>query len=205
MSIASWLHMQRLAGPTPIPDVESDQPSPALWRSRTSLHVIAACAVLVMMQFLAPLLLPIVLSVMLFYMLDPIVDRLEQWHVPRSVGSIGVVIGLVVALAIAGTMMWPQIDSVLTKVPAGAAQLRKTFREQRRGNGNTALEKIQQAARAVDSAAAEAGQPPTTTPGVMRVEIDQPWRMSDLLWTGGIGAIGIAGQGVTVLFLTMFL
>jgi len=204
--------MQRLAGqvrqatdtaPTPVPDV--DPPPRALWRRNTSLHVLAACAVVVMMQFTAPLLLPIVLSVMLFYMLDPVVDWLQRWHVPRLVGSLSVVFALIGAMAIAAAALWPQVDSVLSKVPAATAQLRKTFREHRRSGADSTLDRIQEAARAVDSAAAEAGKPSTASPGVVRVEVEQPWRLSDLLWTGGIGAIGIAGQGVTVLFLTIFL
>jgi len=169
------------------------------------MHVIAACGVIVMMRFAAPLLMPIVLSVVLFYMLDPIVDWLEGWHLPRLLATMLVVFALLGMLGVGFTFLWPQIDSVLTKVPEGTEQLRRTFRQQRRVQGDSTLERIQAAARAVDSAAAEAGTPATKSPGVTRVEIQQPWRVSDMLWTGGIGALGILGQGVTVLFLTIFL
>jgi len=182
-----------------------DRPPRTLWGSRTSLHVLAACGVVVMMRFAAPLLLPIVLSVMLFYMLDPIVDTLQRWHVPRLLGTLAVVFGLVAALGAGAMFLWPQIDSVLTKVPEGTEQLRRTVRQQRRVQGDSALERIQAAAQAVDSAAAEAGTPTTKKPGVTRVEIEQSWRASDMLWTGGLGALGILGQAVTVLFLTIFL
>jgi predicted PurR-regulated permease PerM len=204
--------MQRLAGQarqepdstrTALPSIEP--PRRALWGRHTSLHVLAACTVVVMMQFTAPLLLPIVLSVMLFYMLDPVVDHLQRWHVPRLLGSIAVVFALIGAMTIGAAALWPQVDAVFTKVPAATAQLRKVFRDHRRGGSDNTLDLIQEAARAVDSAAAEAGTAPASSPGVMRVQIEQPWRLSDVLWTGGLGAIGIAGQGVTVLFLTMFL
>ena len=191
--------------PTSSPSASSPDPKPrTIWGSRTSLHVIAACGVIVMIQFAAPLLLPVVLSVMLFYMLDPIVDRLQKWHVPRLLGSVAVVFGLVGALGAGATALWPQIDSVLMKVPEGTEQLRRTFRQQRRVQGDSPLERIQAAARAVDSAAAEAA-PTTKSPGVTRVEVQQPWRVSDMLWTGSLGAIGIIGQSFTVLFLTIFL
>jgi predicted PurR-regulated permease PerM len=189
----------------PSSEPEVDRPARTLWGSRTSLHVLAACGVIVMMRFAAPLLLPIVLSGMLFYMLDPIVDRLQHWRVPRLLATLMVVFGLVAALGAGVTFLWPQIDSVLMKVPEGTEQLRRTFRQQRRVQGDSALERIQAAARAVDSAAAEAGTPAVKSPGVTRVEVQQPWRVSDMLWTGGLGAIGILGQAVTVLFLTIFL
>jgi predicted PurR-regulated permease PerM len=168
------------------------------------LHVLAACGVVLMIQFAAPLLLPVVVSVMLFYMLDPIVDRLQRWHVPRLLGSIAVVFGLLGALGAGATALWPQIDSVLTKVPEGTEQLRRTFRQSRRIQGDSPLERIQAAARAVDSAAAEAA-PTTKSPGVTKVEVQQPWRVSDMLWTSSLSAIGIMGQALTVLFLTIFL
>jgi len=202
--------MPRLAGssrhespPAPEPDIE--RPVRSIWNSRSSVHVLAVFAAIVMMRFAAPLLLPIILSVMLFYMLDPVVDWLERWHLPRLLATLLVVFALIGSLGVGVTFLWPQIDSVLMKVPEGTEQLRRTFRQQKRVQGDSALERIQAAARAVDNAAAEAGTPTTKSPGVTRVEIEQPWRVSDMLWTGGIGALGILGQAVTVLFLTIFL
>lgn len=183
---------------------DANRPSRAVWGTRTSVHVLAACGVVLMIQFAAPLLLPVVLSVMLFYMLDPIVDYLQRWHVPRLLGSIAVVFGLVGMLGAGATALWPQIDSVLMKVPEGTEQLRRTFRQSRRVQGDSPLERIQAAARAVDSAAAEAA-PTTKSPGVTKVEVQQPWRVSDMLWTGSLSAMGIIGQALTVLFLTIFL
>jgi predicted PurR-regulated permease PerM len=158
-----------------------------------------------MLQFAAPVLLPVVLSVLLFYALDPIVDRIERWRVPRAVASVAVVLALVGTLGAGGRLLWPEVESVLTKIPAGAAQLRSTFRRQRAVQGDSTLEKVQAAAKALDLAAAEAGQRGADTAGVIRVEVQQPLHVSDWLWAGGLSLIGVAGQAVTVLFLTIFL
>jgi predicted PurR-regulated permease PerM len=180
-------------------------PAQQLSSGARSLRVLAVCAAVLMLQFAAPVLLPVVVSVLLFYALDPIVDRLERWRVPRVLASVAVVLGLVGALGAGGTVLGPEIESVVTKIPAGAAQLRSTFRRQRAVQGDSTLEKVQAAAKALDSAVAAAGQPATSTPGVVRVEIQQPWRASDWLWAGGMGVLGLMGQAITVMFLTIFL
>ena len=64
---------------------------------------------------------------------------------------------------------------------------------------------MQEAAKAIDAAAAEAASPPPRMPGVTQVEVRQPTRTSDWLWSGGAGALTLAGQTLTVLFLTIFL
>lgn len=185
--------------------LRADPPASHLWGVDLSLRVLAVCAVVVILQFAAPVLLPVILSLLLFYALDPIVDRIERWRVPRALASATVVLGLVGLLGTSGTLLWPQIESVVTKIPAGAAQLRSAFRSQRTVRSDSTLAKVQAAAKALDSAAAEAGQSNPATPGVTRVEVQQPLRVSTWLWAGGLGALGILGQGVTVLFLTIFL
>lgn len=176
-----------------------------VWTVNASLRILAGCAIVAMLQIAAPVLLPIVLSVLLFYMLDPIVDSIERRRIPRPLASTAVVVGLVAAIGAGGMFLWPQVESVVVKIPAGAAQLRASFRRQRTVQTDSTLAKVKAAADALDSAAAEAGSSPTKTPGVLRVEVEQPWRVSRALWTGGLGMLGIAGQMLTVLFLTIFL
>ena len=170
-----------------------------------SLRVLAVCAAIAVLKFAAPVLLPIVMSVLLFYMLDPIVDRLERWRVPRAVGAVGVILLLVGGLASGVVFLWPQVEAVVVKIPAAADRLRTTFRAQVDTEADTALEKVQAAAKAIDTAAAEAAEPSPSAPGVVRVEVQQPWRVSDWLWASGMGALALLGQAVTILFLTIFL
>lgn len=158
-----------------------------------------------MVRFAADLLLPIVLSVLLFYMLGSIVDGAVRWRVPRALASLAAVAGMVGLLAGGAAFLWPQVNTVLTKIPSGAARLRTAVRRQRAVEGDSAIARVQAAATALDSAAAEARRPPASRPGVVRVEVLEPWRVSDLLWTGSLSAISLVGQGVTVLLLTFML
>ena len=170
-----------------------------------SLRVLAFCAAIAVLKFAAPVLLPVVMAILLFYMLDPVVDRLERWRIPRAVAAVGVILLLMGGLAGGVVFLWPQVEAVVVKIPAAADRLRTTFREQVDTEADSALEKVQAAAKAIDTAAAEAAEPSPSAPGVVRVEVQQPWRVSDWLWASGLGAMAMAGQAVTILFLTIFL
>jgi predicted PurR-regulated permease PerM len=167
--------------------------------------LLAAFATVLMLQFAAAVLMPIALSLLLFYALDPIVDRVERWHVPRSLGATGAVLAVVAVGAVGGRLLWPQVSAVVEKIPRGAAQFRQELEDARRSPDSSPLGKVQEAADAIDTATAQATQPAATQPGVMRVEVQQPWRVSNWLWSGSVTALGLTGQGVTVLFLTIFL
>src|SRR5262245_55018442 len=171
----------------------------------TALGVLALCAATVTLQVTAPVLIPVVLAFFLFYALDPIVDRLERLKVPRLLASVAVVLTLLGGLTAGTIALWPQVDAIIAQVPDGAARIRLLFRRQKTDPRASTLKNVQEAARAIDSAAAEAAVPDRTTPGVQKVEVQQPWRASDWIWTGSIGVMGLAGQALTILFLTIFL
>jgi hypothetical protein len=62
-----------------------------------ALKVLAVCAAILLAQHMQSVLIPFVLAGLVFYALDPLVDRLETYHVPRTLGG-GLAIALVVAL-----------------------------------------------------------------------------------------------------------
>jgi predicted PurR-regulated permease PerM len=167
--------------------------------------VLAAYATVFTLQAAAPVLLPLVIAVLLFYALDPLVERLERWHVPRGAGALMVTLALVGGVGSAGWALWPQIYEVVDEIPKGVTALRREIRVARSGDNKSTLQRMQEAAKAIDAAAAEAASPTPRTPGVTRVEVQQPWRVSDWLWTGSAGVIGLGGQLLTILFLTVFL
>jgi len=166
--------------------------------------VVALAAAVFLLQLTASVLIPLVVSLLLFYALDPVVHRLVRWHIPRPTAALLVMLALVGGIGAGGWAMWPQLDQVVDDIPRGAAELRRELRTARGGDKST-LQRVQEAAKAIDAAAAEAASPPPRTPGITPVEVRQPTRPSDWLWSGGLGVLTFAGQSLTVFFLTIFL
>lgn len=175
------------------------------WGVSRAMWVLAICAAVYLIRFAAPVLLPLVIATFLFYALDPVVDFLQRRRVPRLLASVLVMVGLLSGVAATAYSLWPQVDAVITKIPDGAARVRASLRRDRKQAADSPIQRVQEAVKAIDSAAAEAAPEPPKTPGVMRVEVQQPLRTWDWVWSGGVGAVGLAGQTVTILFLTIFL
>ena len=170
------------------------------------LRIIAAATLVGLLYVGRPVLLPIVLSVFLFYALDPLVDRLESWRLPRALASVLAVVLVVGSLAAGAIALWPQFETVVTRVPEAARQLNRTLRAARSGtSGASVFTRMQDAVKAIDEAAAATTSAPALPRGTLRVEVADTWRVSDALWAGSMGLVGLAGQTVSVLFLTIFL
>ncbi len=169
-----------------------------------SLTLIAGAAVLAVLQMAQSVIIPFVVSGLLFYALDPMVDTLQRWKLPRALGA---ALALLVTLGGIGAGAYALSGDVMEVVDQLPAGVRKLLAEIRRpSKSTTTLDKVQQTARELDKAAAEASQPAETPKGVMRVQIEEPpLRASSYLWSGGMGALSVAAQAVMVVFLSYFL
>lgn len=174
-------------------------------RMTSAVRVLAVLAVIAALKLGAPVLLPIVLSVLTFYALVPVVEWLHRWRVPRSLASVLTVLALVTVIVSSITLLWPQVEVIVEDIPKSAQKLESTMNRSRGGKKDSPLEKVEAAAKAIDSAAAEASDPAVNPKGVISVEVRDSWRASDMLWSGGISLISMLGQSITILFLTIFL
>jgi predicted PurR-regulated permease PerM len=172
---------------------------------RTSVRILAIIAVVAALKLGAPLFLPLVLSVLLFYALSPVVDWFERWRMPRPLAASVTVLALVAVIGVSVRVLWPQVEAVVEDIPASAEKLRETLASRKGSAEDSPLEKVEAAAKAIDSAAAKSSEPAVTAPGVISVEVRDSWRASDMLWSSGFGLMAMLGQFVTILFLTVFL
>jgi predicted PurR-regulated permease PerM len=169
-----------------------------------SLSILAGAAVLVVLQLAQSVIIPFVVSGLVFYALDPIVDALQRWRVPRAAGAALVLLLLAGGIGAGAYALSDDVMSVVNQLPQGVRKLRAELR--RPSAQPSALDTVQSAARELDQAAADATSPSATPRGVMRVQIEEPaLHTTSYLWYGSVGALTIAGQAVMVGFLTYFL
>ncbi len=189
---------------------EGREPEPVVIQTpvdvrNVALSVIAGVALVLFLQYAQAVLIPVVLATLLFYALDPIVDRLQAIRVPRALGAAVVLLALMTGT---GYGLWSLRDdamAVVEELPRAAAMVRQSLRQQQRGDPG-AIGKLQEAAKEIDKTAVAATGPLDRDPGgVQRVQVVQPFRATDYLTWGSMGAAALAAQLVMILFLAYFL
>jgi predicted PurR-regulated permease PerM len=148
---------------------------------------------------------PLVLGALVSFALEPLHARLVSWKVPRTVAAALVVLGVLGGIGLAGYALRNQVTLFVDRLPGAVQKLRETLQEGTSG-GAGAVTRVQQAAAELKKAADEAA--PTATParGVTRVQVEEPtFRLSSLVWRGSMGAIGLAGRLIVIVFLVFYL
>jgi predicted PurR-regulated permease PerM len=167
-----------------------------------ALIVIAAVAVIMMLQYAQSMIIPIVLSVLISYALEPLVVWLARWHLPRPAGA---ALLLLILVGTSGVLIYglrSQANAIVEQLPQGARRLRRLLENDRPAQTST-MQQVQKAATELEKAAAS----PTAAPaGVQRVQVEaSPINISNYVMWGSLGIAAILGQIVMVLFLAFFL
>ena len=162
--------------------------------------LVSVATIVLLLQFMQPVLLPLVLGALLFYALDPAVDWLQQWRVPRAIGAAFMLFIVIAGCGILAYTLQGQAVTVIDQLPAAARNLSASVRKFP-GAEPGAMEKVQQAADALQSDAK-----PSTPAGVTRVQIEEPgFRATTFVWSTSVGIASAANQLMMVLFLTYFM
>jgi predicted PurR-regulated permease PerM len=199
---------ERDSHPIPTPEPLVDEPPrstvPVAVDVRSiALAVLAVLAAVLTLKWARAVFIPLMIGVMFSYALDPLVDRLQRRRVPRAVGA-AVLLGAI--LAGTTTMAYSLADDVnalVESLPRAAQKLHESLRKTPAGAGP--IEKVQEAAKEIEQAAAErAAHPPPR--GVTRVQVERPpFDIRSYLWSGTMGLIALMVQVSIVFFLTFFI
>lgn len=200
-------HMLPMMTPeTPPPDDEATFAAPPVPARNTPLIVLAACASIALLRYTQEVVIPFVLAGLTFYALDPMVDRLQRWRVPRALGA---ALMLLVVVAVLGGLFYSLADDVVQVVedlPPAAERLRTLLREMREGTTGGAMEKLEEAATALDETTEAAAGASPAPKGVVRVQVeDEAPTFGDYVRLGPVSAMYAVGDAVMILFLAYFL
>jgi predicted PurR-regulated permease PerM len=168
-----------------------------------ALSLVAAAAAIVLLRYMQSVIIPFVLAALIFYALDPAVDRMQRWGLPRAIGA-GLMIGLFVAsiLGLAYALEGEVIRTV-DRLPQAVRSVQRMMRQDK-GDGG-ALSKIRAAAQEIEASTSEPPAPPVDR-SVARVQVAEPaFNASDYLWAGSLSVLNAVNNGIMILFLTYFM
>jgi len=173
-------------------------------QSLLAVKLIAACAVLAALYVGRSLVVPVLIGVLVSYALNPLVEMLTRWRLPRWLASMIVVLGL---LAGAGTLAYQLSDEASAAVrglPAATRHLREIV-ERGTGPRPSVVQELQTAADSI-AKAAEGRTPGRRAGQPMPVEIVEPSiDVKEYLWMGWWGLLTFIGQTLLIVFLSFFM
>jgi len=171
-----------------------------------SLAVMALLGSIFVLHWASAVFIPLMLGVMSSYALSPAVGRLQRWHIPRAIGAALLLLSVVCSLGWLVYSLSDDAAALVESLPEAAQKVREAVRTAP-GAPEGAIEKVQRAAAKIEQAAEESGSAtPPASAGVTRVQIERPhFNIKDYLWGSTLGAVGLAGQAMVVLFITFFL
>ena len=175
--------------------------APASWNP--ALVIVAVVATVGALWYAQDLLIPLMFAGLLSYTLGPIHRRLVRWRVPNAFAAVILLAGLLGLTGGGVLILHGQASAFADRLPILTQKLRQAIQSRRGAFGST-VQPVQQAANELKQAADETAPPPAK--GVARVQVEQPpMRLTDLLWQGTVGVVGLATQATMVLFLVFYL
>jgi predicted PurR-regulated permease PerM len=171
-----------------------------------ALTILATVAVVGALDLAQSFFVSLLLGILIAYTLNPLVAYLERIRLPRVVGTIVVMVGLVAALAGGGYSLRGQMQAIIEQLPVAARTLSSALARLRSVPGGN-VQLMQSAAAEVEKATADAtGAPAARRQAATHVVVDEPgFKLGNLLLVGSMGAVGFLGQAIMVLFLAFFL
>ena len=149
------------------------------------------------------LVVPVLIGVLVSYALNPTVELLTRWRLPRTLASMLVVLGL---LGFAGTLVYQLSDetsAAIRGLPAASKRLRAVV-ERGLGPRPSVVQELQTAADSIAKAAE--GQTTRRRGEPLAVEVVEPTiDVKEYLWMGWWGLLALAGQALLVVFLSFFM
>jgi predicted PurR-regulated permease PerM len=99
--------------------------------AKTAYTLLIVGIVILLLQFMQPVLIPLVLAALLFYALDPSVDWFEASPLPRAIGAASMLLIVLSACGALAYSLQNQAMTVVDELPTGARKLAASLRRPR--------------------------------------------------------------------------
>ena len=183
-------------------------------RVQVAAGVLAVVALVGALYLARGFFVPLLIGILASYTLHPLVNWLEACRVPRSVGAAFVLVMVLGGITWIGFSLSDDATALIEKLPEAARKLRKDLSAARAG-APTALQNMQEVAKELQGAAADAGAKPAAvanpgnraTPAARAVvpPAPEPTWISDYTIAQSALLATVAAQTPIVLLLTYFL
>src|SRR5579862_8517027 len=171
-----------------------------------ALGLLAAFATIFILSWAQIFVIPVLLGIIISYTLSPLVDGLEAIRVPRAAGTGVVMVSIIGALIFSTYSLHGQMRTIVAQLPEAAATISTEIARVRISElGN--FRKMQTAANEMEQATTQEVRS-TVIPRqrITHVIVDQPtFKLDNFLWKNSMGALGVIGQAVMVVFLVFFM
>ena len=159
-----------------------------------SLAVLTVLAVLFAMKSAHDFIVPLVLAAIIAYALDPIVAFLERMHIPRSLGTLLIIGGILGGMVYGALALEDQVMSIINSLPDISRQVSRSLSGFSSDDGSV-LDKLRSAA-AVFSSDGRRSAPAAQQP---EVSVDA------MILAGSMSVATFVAQATVVTFLVFFL
>jgi len=212
------------AGAVPLPEAASEpeavseEPVPAVqpevvaergsryWRMNAAIGVLTVIALVAALYLARAFFVPLLVGILASYALSPVVDWLKTMRVPRAAGAALVLAALVGSTSWVAFSLSDDAAAMIEKLPEAARKLRQNLITAR-ASGPTALQNMQEAAKELEGATAEAAGPknkPAARATAARDTEPTAW-LRDYMLTQSALVIAVVAQAPIVILLTYFL
>jgi predicted PurR-regulated permease PerM len=108
--------------------VSTTETPPTVYRfsgATFSLRILAAAIILLFFYYAAGVVITLLLSVLIAYFLDPAVELLERFRIPRTIGALIMVLILIAVIAAVGYGLWTRVSDFAANWPKYSDILRQ--------------------------------------------------------------------------------
>jgi predicted PurR-regulated permease PerM len=182
---------------------EAAEPAPGISRLTVAVGILTVIALVAALYLARAFFVPLLIGILAGYALSPVVDWLRARRIPSPVAAALVLAVLVGGLSWISFSLSDDAAAMIEKFPDAARKLRQTLSDSRE-SGPTPLQNMQEAAKQIEGAAADAGAKPGAR--VIAVKPSEPatW-LRDYALAQSALLFTVAAQTPIVLLLTYFL